>query len=134
MARNRRTQSAEVRFGPALKALLICLLLGGAAVGYVCQKNQLDELGRQKKQREQQLYELRLRNAQRAKQLAELVSPINLERRARGLNLGLGLPHPAQVIVVTDHPTPPVRPVPELQLAQQPAPDEPMHDLAPTVP
>ena len=102
MARNRRSQSAEVRFGPALKALLICLLIGGAAVGYVCQKNQLNELGRQMKEREMQLEDLRRGIAQRARQLAELESPLNLERRARELNLGLGLPHPSQVIVVTN--------------------------------
>lgn len=124
MARNRRAQSAEVRFGPALKALLICLLLGGAAVGYVCQRNQLDELGRQKKQREQQLYELRLRNAQRSKQVAELMSPINLERRARDLKLGLDFPRPEQVIIVTDLPTPRLHLAPELRFAEHPASDE----------
>ena len=102
MARNRRTQSAEVRFGPALKALLICLFIGGAAVGYVCQKNQLNELGRQMKQRENQINELGRQKKQRESQLAELESPLNLERRARELNLGLGLPHPSQVIVVTN--------------------------------
>ena len=123
MARNRRTQSAEVRFGPALKALLICLFLGGAAVGYVCQKNQLNELGRQKKQREQHLRQLRFHNAQRSKQLAELLSPVNLERRATALNLGLGLPQPEQVIVVIDHPTPPLHPTAHLNLAQRPEPD-----------
>jgi hypothetical protein len=124
MARNRRTQSAEVRFGPALKALLICLLIGGAAVGYVCQKNQLNELGRQKKQREMQLEELRLRNAQRAKQLAELLSPLNLERRASELNLGLGLPHPAQVIVVTGSPSPQPRAATAPRLAQHATPND----------
>jgi hypothetical protein len=102
MARNRRTQSAEVRFGPALKALLICLFIGGAGVGYVCQKNQLNQLGRQKKEREMQLEQLRLRNAQFARQLAERQSLPVLERRVRDLNLGLGLPHPAQVVVLED--------------------------------
>jgi hypothetical protein len=125
MARNRRTQSAEVRFGPVLKALLICLFIGGAAVGYVCQKNQLNELGRQRKQRELQLEGLRLRNAQRAKQLAELLSPLNLERRAHELNLGLGLPHPSQVVVVTDPPSPQARTATAAQLAQRPAPSNP---------
>ena len=118
MARNRRTQSAEVRFGPALKALLICLFIGGAGVGYVCQKNQLNELGRQKKQREMQLEELRLRNAQRTKQLAELLSPPNLERRAGELNLGLGLPHPSQIINVTNSSISPPRAATAPGLAQ----------------
>jgi hypothetical protein len=102
MARNRRTQSAEVRFGPALKALLICLFIGGAGVGYVCQKNQLDQLGRQKKARETQLEQLRLRNAQLARQLWERQSVPVLERRAKELNLGLGAPHPSQVVVLED--------------------------------
>ena len=124
MARNRRTQSAEVRFGPALKALLICLFIGGAAVGYVCQKHQLNELGRQKKQREMQLEELRLGNAQRAKQRAELLSPLNLERRARELNLGLGLPLPAQVIVVTASPSSPPRAATAPQLVQHAVPND----------
>jgi cell division protein FtsB len=123
MARNRRTQSAEVRFGPALKALLICLLIGGAAVGYVCQKNQLNELGRQKKQREMQLDELRLRNAQRARHLAELESPLNLERQARELNLG-PVVHPAQVIVVTAWPSSPPRAATAPQPVQHAVPND----------
>jgi hypothetical protein len=45
MAKNRKNQSAAIRFGPALKALGLCLLIGGAAVGYVWQKNQIDQLG-----------------------------------------------------------------------------------------
>jgi len=118
MARNRRTQSAEVRFGPALKALLICLFIGGAGVGFVCQKNQLNQLGRQKKEREMQLEQLRLRNAQLARQLLERQSVPALERRVRELNLGLGLPHPAQVFVLEDRlPTAP-RLAPGTQLAQ----------------
>ncbi len=122
MARNRRTQSAELRFGPALKALLICLFIGGAAVGYVCQKNQLNELGRQKKQREIQLEELRLKNAQRAKQVAELMSPLKLDQRARALNLGLGQALPSQVIVITDAPPARVRAEAPPQLAQRTEP------------
>ena len=47
MARNRKYQSAAIRFGPALKALLLCLLIGRAGVGYVWQKSQIYELGRQ---------------------------------------------------------------------------------------
>ena len=32
---------------PAVKAALLCLLLGGSAIGYVYQKNQIIELGKQ---------------------------------------------------------------------------------------
>ena len=55
MARNRKYRSAAIRFGPALKALLLCLLIGGSGVGYVWQKSQIDRLGRQIKTRENAL-------------------------------------------------------------------------------
>ena len=45
MARNRKYQSAANRFGPALKAFLLCLLIGGPGVGYVWQKDQISQLG-----------------------------------------------------------------------------------------
>ena len=48
MAKNRKYRSAALRFGPALKAVLLCLLLGGSGLGYVWQKNQIYELGRQR--------------------------------------------------------------------------------------
>ena len=55
MAKNRKYESAAIRFGPALKAFLLCLLIGGSGVGYVWQKNQIYELGRQFKQQERRL-------------------------------------------------------------------------------
>ncbi len=55
MARNRKNQSAAIRFGPALKAAFLCLLIAGSAVGYVWQKSQIYQLGQQIRQRESQL-------------------------------------------------------------------------------
>jgi cell division protein FtsB len=97
MARNRKYQSAAVRFAPALKAFLLCLLIGGTGVGYVWQKNQIYELGQQKLKRERRLAELRDQNEKLRKQLAMLCSPANLEARARELNLGLVAPQPSQI-------------------------------------
>src|SRR3954467_1391310 len=45
MSRNRKHQTAAVRFGPALKALALCLFMGGSGVGYVWQKEQINVLG-----------------------------------------------------------------------------------------
>ena len=45
MARNRKYQTAANRFGPALKAFLLCLLIGGSGVGRVWQKDQISRLG-----------------------------------------------------------------------------------------
>jgi len=97
MAKNRKHQSAAVRFGPALKALLLCALLGGSGVGYVWQRNQIDELGRQIANRETRLSALRDQNKKLGDQLQMLRSPKPLEQRVRELKLGLGQLQPGQV-------------------------------------
>ena len=97
MARNRKNQSAAIRFGPALKAFLLCLFIGGSGVGYVWQKNQIYDLGRQIGQREAQLADLRDQNKKLKDQLAMLHSPTMLDERVRALNLGLGQPQPGQI-------------------------------------
>lgn len=97
MARNRKYQSAAVRFGPALKAFLLCALLGGSGVGYVWQRNQIDELGRQIANRETRLAALRDQNKKLRDQLQMLRSPKPLELRVRELKLGLGQLQPGQV-------------------------------------
>src|SRR6266542_6389354 len=108
MARNRKNQSAAVRFGPALKASLICLLIGGSGVGYVWQQNQLLELGRQKVEKEKRLNTLRVQNSQFARHLAELQSPRSLETRVKELNLGLTMAQPTQIVRLVDaRPRPP---------------------------
>lgn len=102
MAKNRKHQSAAIRFGPVLMAFLLCLIFGGSGVGYVWQKTQLDELGRQIRKREQRLTELRDANKKLRDQLAMLRSPKMLEQRARELNLGLTPPQPWQVWRLTE--------------------------------
>ncbi len=97
MAKNRRNQSAAIRFGPALKAVGLCLFIGGAAVGYVWQKNQIDVLGRQIKAREIKLAELRDQNKKLRDQLAVLHSPARLLEKVQQLNLGLVPPSPRDV-------------------------------------
>ena len=86
-----------IRFGPALKALFLCLLIAGSAVGYVWQKGQIYQLGQQIRQREIRLGQLKDMNQKLGDQLAMLRSPPMLDRRARELNLGLGPAQPAQV-------------------------------------
>ena len=96
MARNRKYQSAAIRFGPAIKAFLLCALIGGSGVGYVWQKSQIDELGRQILKREHELATLRDQNEKQKKSLAMMYSPAFLETRIRELNLGL-VPQPTLV-------------------------------------
>ena len=103
MSRNRKNRSA-VRFVPALKAALICVLLGGSAVGYVYQKNQIYELGKQIQQREKHLGQLRASNAQFSRTLQTLQSSVYLEKRVRELNLGLAQPAQSQIITILEQP------------------------------
>ncbi len=97
MARNRKYQSAAIRFGPAVKAFLLCLLIGGSGVGYVWQKDQISQLGQQIKKRETRLRELSYQNDKLAKQLGTMRTPLFLEMRIRDLKLGLVRPEQAQV-------------------------------------
>jgi cell division protein FtsB len=89
MAKNRKNQSAAIRFGPAIKAFLLCAMIGGAGVGYVWQKSQIGELGRQITKREKRLGELQQQNEKLKKQLALMRSQQFLELRVKELNLGL---------------------------------------------
>ena len=82
MARNRKYKSAVVRFGPALKAFVLCLLIGGSGVGYVWQKNQIYQLGQQIKKRELRLSELKDQNGRLRKDLGIMRSPSALEKRS----------------------------------------------------
>src|SRR6266446_2782985 len=104
MARNRKYQSAAIRFGPALKALGLCLLIGGSGIGYVWQKNQIYQLGQQIKKREQRLAGLEDQNEKLRKQLAMMLSPQYLESRIKDLNLGLAQPQPGQVWRLSEPP------------------------------
>ena len=62
MAKNRKNQAAEIRFGPVLKVVLLCSLIGGSAIGYVWQKSQIDRLGQQIVEREKRLDQVKKDN------------------------------------------------------------------------
>lgn len=106
MGRNRKHGSA-VRFVPAVKAALICMLLGGSAIGYVYQKNQIFDLGKQIQQRERHLGELRENNARLNKTLQTLNSTLYLEERVKKLNLGLVQPAQSQILTIVEVPPAP---------------------------
>ena len=110
MARNRKYQTTATRFAPALRAFLLCALIGGSGVGYVWQKSRIDGLSRQIKEREQKLAALKVSNDKLRKHLATLQSPPNLIARIGELKLGLAPTAPNQVWRLTE-------PVPD-----QPAP------------
>ena len=117
MARNRKSQSAAIRFGPALKAFLLCLLIGGSGVGYVWQKEQIVRLGQQMKQREVQLAHLQAQNQKVSRQLDLMLSPRFLEKQIQDLKLGLVRPQPGQVWQLSEPPVKPARNNAEGELA-----------------
>lgn len=120
MAKNRKNQAAAIRFAPALKASFLCLLIGGSAVGYVWQKNEIYRLGLQIRQREAKLQQMQGDNKRLTDQLGILHSPVMLDQRAKELNLGLVPATPMQVVRLAETPAPPDKLNPR-QLASRPA-------------
>ena len=103
MGRNRKNGSATWLV-PGAKAALICLLLGGSAIGYVYQKNQLFELGRQIQKSQQQLEALNESNARLQRSLLTLQSTVYLENRVRELKLQLAPPAQNQILTIPELP------------------------------
>lgn len=85
-----------------MKTLGLIAVIGGASVGYVWQKGQIELLGRQIKEREMRLVELRDQNKKLRDNLAMMRSPGNLERRLEKLRLGMVMPQAKDVWRVTE--------------------------------
>ena len=118
MGRNRKYQAAGIRFGPALKAFLLCLLIGGSGVGYVWQKNQIFQLGQQIKTREIRLDQLQAQNKKLEKQLGTMRTPAFLEKKIIDLKLGLLQPLRSQIWLLPEPTREPRRVVTERPLDQ----------------
>ena len=99
---NRKIGKSAVRFGPALKAVFICLVTCSLGLGYVWQKQQINTLGKQIKENEINLEELRRENKRRGDRLSFLMSPQQLDARLRQLNLNLEVPLPEQIVVLIE--------------------------------
>ena len=121
MQRNRgRDQAGTIRLVPALKAFLLCLLLGGTAVGYVVQKNKIYELGRQITLCEEQLRQLQKENKARASYLGYLQMPQVIAARVSELKLDLQPPQPGQVVWLPEPVAPsPTNGAPPVLMVQQ---------------
>lgn len=98
MARNRKNHAGAVRLGPAFKIFVLCMFFGGSGVGYVWQKNQIHQLGKQLKVAELALDRWRAENHRLALQWNSLRSPQLLEVRIKELNLDLAQPAAQQIL------------------------------------
>ncbi len=104
MARNRKNEAAGVRFRPAIIAVLFCLFIATAAIGFVWQQSQIGALAKEQKEREVKLAELRRQNDLRSRQLALMCSPPTIDARVRELQLGLVPMQPGQIVRMVELP------------------------------
>ncbi len=103
MAKNRKNSAGSgVRFGPAVKAFFICLVLGSLGVTFVWQKRQIFTLGVRTGELEKRLATLKRENETRRQQLAMLHSLPYLDARVKELKLGLGVPTPDQILTLVE--------------------------------
>ncbi len=102
MAGNRKNQSAAMHFSTVLKVVLLCTLIGGSAIGYVWQKNEILRLGRQILAKGKQLDQLERDNKLLAGQLNTLHSPLNIDQRVREMRLGLVPAQPTQKVFLME--------------------------------
>ena len=105
MGNYRRNQSGAVRFVPALKAVLLCTLIGGSCVGYVMQKKKIFELGQQIGESQRRLDKLKKENQVLADRLAAMQSPQRLAERVKELKLGLVPPQRQQIVWISEQPS-----------------------------
>ncbi len=120
MAKNRKSQSAAVRFGPVFKVVLLCSLICGTAIGYVWQKGQVGRLGKLQKEREDSLKKMVQGNESLGKQVGYLKSAVKLDQRAKELGLGLVPAQPQQVVRLVESTSAPAKSGPR-QFARRPA-------------
>jgi hypothetical protein len=118
VANNRKNQSGAVRFVPALKAVLLCSMIGGSCVGYVLQKNKIYELGQQIGARQQKLERLKKENQILADRLAGMQLPQRLAERVKELRLGLVPPQRSQIIWIAEPVSSPATNTSPVQLVQ----------------
>jgi hypothetical protein len=104
MAKNRKNMSAAVRFGPSIKALLLCLFIGGAGIGYVWQKTQISQLGRQVKALEVNYADLVRSNQAKVNRLDTMRTPRAIEEQVVKLRLGLVEPTVSQKVRLVEIP------------------------------
>jgi len=96
MPKNRKNQAAAIRFGPVIKVVLLCSLFCGSAVGFVWQKSQIYQLGKQISEEKSRLVRMKMDNKKLADQLADLRSVVALDHRES--SLGLVPAQPMQIV------------------------------------
>ncbi|MDP7012114.1 MAG: hypothetical protein QF685_12130 [Verrucomicrobiota bacterium] len=100
---SRRDDTPQARFAPAIKAASICLVTCGLGLGYVWQKQQIAQLGKEIKVLEERKENLGKENKEQGDTLARLKSPQVLEQLVQQWNLPLEMPPWGAVISLKEH-------------------------------
>jgi cell division protein FtsL len=101
MAQQRlKEQRSEVRLATAVKAILICLLIGGVAIGYVLQSHENLRLNEELGTLEREHQKLKAESHRLENQLQDLHAPANIERMVVAHGLDLVRSRPGQVVVL----------------------------------
>ncbi len=95
-------KSTALGFGQLIKVILLLVLIGGAALGYVWQKNQIDRLSAQRRDLENSLNRIRHDNDGLRRQISDLYEPVKLMRRVNEMKLGLVSRQEIQVVRLTE--------------------------------
>ncbi len=97
MAGKRKNQAA-IGFGLLIKVVLLISLIGGGALGFVWQKNQIDRLSAQQRERENAIKKLKHDNGFLVRQIDDLRESVKLMRRVDEMHLGLVPRQESQVV------------------------------------
>ena len=100
MAKNRKNSAMNV--GQLLKVVLLIALIGGGALGYVWQKNQIDKLATRKRDCEKAIVKLKHDNEFLANQIRDLQQSVKLIPRISEMQLGLVPRLESQVVRLTE--------------------------------
>lgn len=99
---NRKNEPIASRFGPGIKLAILSVFVCGLGLGYVWQKQEISQLGKNIHDQEKRLDGLRRENRLRSDMLDQLRSPRSLDQRVKEMNLGLTVPRPEQVVVIVE--------------------------------
>lgn len=93
-----------VQIATALRVFCFCVFVGASSVGYLYQKNQLENLGREIQAKELKLEQLRRQNERNQDLLARMQTHRYLDMRVKQLRLGLAEPREEQILRLEETP------------------------------
>ena len=128
----RQNETAGFGFGPAIKAFLFCVFIGGSGLGFVWQKQEISDLGRQLKDAELRLEELKRQNKNRAETLQQFLVPRLLAQKANQQFPDLTQPVPNQIFILSE-PLPMLRETVAPSAIPASAPSSPAPNATPSI-